>query len=728
VQEDGIWIDDQYYILATAAREPGVNAVLKHDDTFAIFDPSGDIVASGGSEHGLYYDGTRHLSTLTVRLGTTRPLLLSSRTSATNELFGADLTNTDVVEQGAVVLPRDLVHLFRCRFLTQGFAYDRLRIVNYSAARVPLSIIFGYGADFADIFEVRGTRRIRRGVLLPTDVGENFVELAYQGLDDVVRRTRLTWNPPPTAIGESLARCDVRIGPKETVMLSLTVQCGTAPLGTPPLLDGSCDFDAARAAAEERDREKQREYTVVTTSNAQFNEWITRSLADLRLMTTDTGDGQYPYAGVPWFSTAFGRDGIITALEVLWLNPNLARGVLQYLAATQADKVSDEQDAEPGKILHETRGGEMAALGEVPFRRYYGSVDSTPLFVLLAGEYYRRSADLPFIATIWPNIDKAVRWMTEYGDVDGDGFLEYQRHTPNGLVQQGWKDSQDSVFHADGMAAEPPIALCEVQAYAFAALQAASALAAALGEKERATELAVRAASLRLQFEKAFWSEELSTYALALDGRKRPCLVRSSNPGHCLFAGIADPTRAKRVADSLMGADLFSGWGIRTIGMREARYNPMSYHNGSLWPHDNAIAAAGLARYGLTDAVMHIVAGLFEASLYVDLQRLPELFCGFRRRTGEGPTLYPVACAPQAWAAGAVFLLLQSCLGLSIDAVNGHVAVTHGRLPEFLNYVTVRGLTVGPGASIDLQFDRHAHDVGVTVLSRTGQIAVTVTK
>jgi glycogen debranching enzyme len=717
---DGIWVDDQYYILATSARATGRSAVLKCGDTFAVFDRTGDIAGPG--EHGLYHDGTRHLSMLTLSVGGDLPLLLSSRTSSTNELFGADLTNPDLLEGGAVALPRDLVHIFRSRFLTDGHAYERIRLVNYSQQRVTLEVRIHIGADFVDIFEVRGTRRIRRGVRLPARVDGNTVELAYRGLDDLVRRTRLTFDPHPGSLTESAASYVVTLDAHESATAEITVTCAATVGPAAPA------YDAAFALVEQRSRKMQGEYARISTSNQQFNGWIAQSLADVRLMTSDTAYGPYPYAGVPWFSTPFGRDGIITALEMLWINPTLARGVLQYLAATQAQTVSTEQDAEPGKILHETRGGEMAALGEVPFGRYYGSVDSTPLFVILACEYYRRTADLPFIASIWRNIELALSWMQNHGDLDGDGFLEYQRHTPNGLVHQGWKDSQDSVFHDDGLIAEPPIALCEVQGYAFAAWRGAAVLARALGDADRSATLAARAAMVREAFEAAFWLDGLGTYALALDGAKRPCMVRSSNPGHCLYTGIADPNRARLVADSLMSQDLFSGWGVRTIGTREARYNPMAYHNGSLWPHDNALVAAGLARYGFTSGVTAIAEGLFEASLHVDLQRMPELFCGFRRRPGEGPTLYPVACAPQAWAAAAIFLILQSCLGLSIDAIEGKVEVSHASLPSFLDRVTIHGLTIGAGSSVDLLFDRHANDVGVTVLDRSGRVAVINTK
>jgi glycogen debranching enzyme len=720
--KEGIWVDDQYYILATSARAATGSAVLKYGDTFSVFDSYGDIVASRADEFGLYHDGTRHLSSLTLRLGIERPLLLSSRTSADNGLFGADLTNPDVLDHGAVVVPRDLIHIFRARFLSQGQTFERIRLVNYSNTRVSLSLVFTFASDFADIFEVRGTRRVRRGVALPAHVSGNAVELAYKGLDDVVRRTRLSWSPAPTKLGESSARYDLAIDSHEALTLGLIVQCSAGELS-----DTSVDFDRGFADVEARRLEKSSAYAVVSTANEQFNQWVTRSVADLQMMTSDTVHGPYPYAGVPWFSTAFGRDGIITALEVLWMNPSLAAGVLRYLAATQADAMIPEQDAEPGKILHETRGGEMAALHEVPFGRYYGSVDATPLFVVLAGEYYRRTADLDLIKLLWPNIERALGWMERYGDVDGDGFLEYQRRTANGLVQQGWKDSQDSVFHADGTLAQPPIALCEVQGYAYAALRCATTLAAALGQTDRAVALSARADTLRDRFEKAFWWEAHGTYALALDGAKQPCFVRASNPGHCLYSGIVAPDRARKVAAVLMDEEMFSGWGIRTLGRCSARYNPMSYHNGSLWPHDNAIAAAGCAKYGLTDAVLAIMTGMFEASLFVDLQRMPELFCGFRRRPGEGPTLYPVACAPQSWAAGSVFLLLQACLGLSIDALDRRVTISHARLPEFLDQITIRGLRVRD-ASVDLRFDRHAFDDGVTVLSRTGSVQVIVIK
>jgi glycogen debranching enzyme len=467
-------------------------------------------------------------------------------------------------------------------------------------------------------------------------------------------------------------------------------------------------------------------YMAIESSSERFNQWLRRSAADLRMLVSTTVHGQYPYAGVPWFSTPFGRDGIITALQTLWVNPQIARGVLEYLASTQADRVDEVSDAEPGKILHETRASEMARLGEVPFGRYYGSVDATPLFIILAGAYWARTADRAFLGILWPHVQRALAWIDDYGDRDGDGFVEYARRSSTGLVQQGWKDSQDSIFHADGSPADGPIAVCEVQGYVYEARLMAALMADALGHAG-GDRLRHQAEQLRAQFEDRFWCEAESIYALALDGAKRPCRVRSSNAGHCLFSGIAAPDRARRVAEVLTGAEMFSGWGIRTISSAESRYNPMSYHNGSVWPHDNGLVAAGFSRYRFDDLIAAPCAGLFDASVYMDSHRLPELFCGFHRRIGEGPTLYPVACSPQAWASGVVFHLIQSCLRLSIDADQRRLSIDRAILPPFLTYLRLLNLEL-PFGQVDLLFEQHPLDVSVTVLRSEGDFDVSVVK
>jgi glycogen debranching enzyme len=401
--------------------------------------------------------------------------------------------------------------------------------------------------------------------------------------------------------------------------------------------------------------------------------------------------------------------------------------VLKRLAFYQAKTFDPLADAEPGKILHEMRGGEMAALREVPFAQYYGSVDATPLFVMLADAYFQRTGDLPFIDHLWPHILAALEWMDQYGDADGDGFIEYARRSETGLIQQGWKDSWDSIFHADGRLAEPPIALCEVQGYAYAAWTGAARLAEARGEHDRSQRWAERGTNLQRGFERAFWCEDIGTYALALDANKAPCRVRTSNAGHCLFTGIASPERARRVADTLMCDASFSGWGIRTVSAAGARYNPMSYHNGSIWPHDNALIAAGFARYGLMREASRVLGAMFDLSQVVDLYRLPELICGFHRRQDGFPTLYPVACAPQTWAAGAVFLLLQACVGMEVDAANHRVSFTCAVLPESIESLRIVNLRVGD-ASVDLLLTQHAHDIGITVQRREGELEVVAMK
>ena len=720
--DDVIQVQDQFYILATASKSTQRHAVLKHDDTFAVFDISGDVGALGPDEQGLYHEGTRYLSHFRMRLNGQRPLLLSARVKQENELFGADLTNPDLPLANERVLAHDLVHVFRGRFLWNATWHERIRLWNYSRSPVPVSLAFDIDADFADIFEVRGTRRDRRGTRLEPFVSAKDIRFVYRGLDEEVRTTIVEWSDTPSDTSPHMVRFDYDLAPHASAVLTLAIRCERTRRGTPTI-----GYEVAEQKAVRQLDESQSEYATIETSSERFDEWLRRSAADMRMLVSNTPHGRYPYAGVPWFSTPFGRDGIIAALQTLWVNPQIARGVLAYLAATQADHVDEARDAEPGKILHETRTSEMANLGEVPFGSYYGSIDATPLFVILAGAYFERTNDLAFLTRLWPHVHRALAWIDRYGDRDGDGFVEYARQSPSGLVQQGWKDSQDSVFHADGSLAEPPIALCEVQAYVYDARRHAAAMADALGKPEEAAELRRLAEQLRAAFEDRFWCEEESTYALALDGRKQPCRVISSNAGHCLFGGIASPERARRVAEQLVGNEMFSGWGIRTISPAASRYNPMSYHNGSVWPHDNGMIAAGFARYGFDDLIGMPFAGLFDASGFIDGRRLPELFCGFHRRTGEGPTLYPVACSPQAWAAGVVFQLMQACLRLSIDPPSRRLCISRAKLPSFLTYARLCDLQL-PFGKVDLLFERHPGDVGVTVLGKTGDFEISVLK
>ncbi len=692
--------------------------VLKAGDTFLVVDPYGDIQATGRRAEGLFHSDTRFLSYLALSVDGHRLLLLSSNVTEDNLALVIDLTNPDIHFEGRH-LAKDTIHVLRTIVIEDGAYFETLQIRNYGCGPCAFVLMLRFGADFADIFEVRGQTRPQRGRYLPEVLRPSEVVLRYQGLDDVRRETSFSFDIVPDDLSSRSASFRLSLDAGESRSLAFTVHC--MPNGE--RRSCSTDFGECWRNAQRRMQALREQRAVIRSSNVSFNGWLNRSSADIEMLVTMTDTGPYPYAGIPWFSTAFGRDAIITALECLWFAPYLAEGTLRFLAATQATELRPEMDAEPGKILHETRRGEMAALGEVPFGRYYGSVDATPLFVMLARAYFDRTGNIRLIEDIWPNIEAALRWMTDYGDLDGDGFLEYDRRTPTGLVNQGWKDSSDSVFHADGRLSEPPIALCEVQGYAYAAWVGAAALARALGRNERANEFTARAIDLRRRFENAFWCDELGTYALALDRDKRPCRVRSSNAGHTLLTGIASPERAATVAATLMDPTSFSSWGIRTIATTEARYNPMSYHNGSVWPHDNALIALGFARYGLTEPLAKLVTGMFETAIAVDLNRLPELFCGFDRRPGQGPTRYPVACLPQAWASGTVFALMGAMLGISFNPYTRQIRLTRPVLPAFLNEVEITGLTLGTG-SVDLLFRRHTRDVALNILHKEGDVEV----
>jgi glycogen debranching enzyme len=692
---------------------------LKHDDTFIVLDSHGDIGASAGGPDGLFNADTRYLARLELVLDEVQPLLLGSNLRDDNSVLTVDLTNPDVYRQGRIVLQKDLLHIVRTIFLWRGTAYQRIGVQNHGDRPASFDLTLLFDNDFADLFEVRGEKRPHRGVGSGKLLGPADVLLEYRGLDAKSRGTALHFDPRPTRLAVNSATYHLDLAAKQVRSLFVAASCNkSVPLKPAPFFRG--------LLAHRREmRRSTLGATSVETSNDIFNEVLCQSMADLNMLMTDTPQGRYPYAGIPWYSTTFGRDGLITALQMLWIDPRIARGVLKRLAFYQAKVVDPLADAEPGKILHEMRGGEMAALREVPFAQYYGSVDATPLFVLLAGLYFERTGDEETLAELWPAIEAALRWIDGAGDPDRDGFVEYQRASEQGLANQGWKDSYDAIFHADGRLAEGYIALAEVQGYVFAGKMLAARCAARLGRRELAQKLEAEATDLAARFEKAFWCEELGTYALALDGAKAPCRVRTSNAGQLLFTGIVRQDRARIVAADLMRPHFFTGWGIRTVAQGEARYNPMSYHDGSIWPHDNALIALGLARYGLKHSVECVFKGLFDAAGYMDLRRLPELFCGFRREKQRGPTLYPVACAPQAWASATPFTLLEAALGLEFDVARGEIRLRNPRLPAFLNEVVLRDLRLGP-ASVDLRVRRHGDEVSLEVLRTLGQMQVSI--
>jgi glycogen debranching enzyme len=676
-------------------RTPQRLFVLKEGDTFLVADIYGDVT---GDADGLFRNDTRVLSTFRLRFGGQRPSLLSGAVSQDNVFFTAHLTNHPLPPLGDSATPEGVIHVERKRFLWDGRIFERIRLFNYGDQPVQAPLSIQFGADFYDMFEVRGQQRLQRGRRHPSLVSERAVQLRYEGLDSLQRNVCVEFSALPSRLDEHHAEFNVEIVERRPWTLYLEV-------GPGPAAEPSCvRYRTAAAAARRSMRIRQRRGARVHASARLFQSWLDKSRADLALLTTDLPTGPYPYAGIPWFSTPFGRDAIVTALQALWLDPSLAHGVLAFLADHQAQHTSSFRDAEPGKIMHETRKGEMAAIDELPFAKYYGGVDTTPLFIVLAGAYAERMGDPHAVDPFWAALDSAVRWIERSSASSNYGFLSYARGEASGLANQGWKDSNDSVFHQDGSTPEGPIALIEVQGYAYRAYLTMAELAEWRGNHELAGHWKRRAEDLRVSVERHFWQDDLQFYALALDGAGRPCRVRASNVGHLLYMGLPPPERGQALVRQLLSRSFNSGWGIRTLPLEAARFNPMSYHNGSVWPHDVVLCAAGMARYGERDGVVRLMSGMFEAATYFGM-RLPELFCGFERAAGEAPIAYPVACLPQAWAAGSVFMLLQACLGLRIDASELTIHVEQPHLPADIDRLQVQHLQVGK-QRVDLSFQR----------------------
>ena len=711
-------MDDAYNVQVTAAESQDADGLeqmmaLKDADTFVVADAWGDM--KGGAD-GLFHHDTRLLSRFVMTAGLARPSRLSSGISQDNVFFTAHTTNRPLPPMGGRSAPAGVLHIERRRFVRDQRMFERVRMVNHGVEDVLLPLAFDFAADFADIFQVRGTPRPKRGVLETPTLDGRRVRFSYTGVDDVRRTSCLAFSEPPARLTAS--RAEFMFSLPKGRRMDLYVECGPDGCEAPDPLRFRLYALQARVAMRTR---RRRGASIRGPRSPRFNDWLDQSRADVALLTTDLPTGPYPYAGVPWFSTPFGRDGIITAWQMLWLDPSLARGVLTYLAMRQATEFSAFQDSAPGKVMHETRSGEMSRLGEVPFGLYYGGVDTTCLFVALAGAYLKRTGDVAAIRALWPNLLAAVGWMAESGDVSGDGLISYQRAAETGLSNQGWKDSEDSIFHRDGRFPKGPVALLEVQGYAYAAWQAMADMARVTGD-ERQAEWAGRAGAVQALVEDRFWMEDEQFYAIALDGDGEPCRSIGSNAGHLLFTGLPSKERARAVTKRMLGAEFRSGWGLRTLATGQARFNPMSYHNGSVWPHDTALAAAGMAKYGEREAVALLLGEIYAAATHFHL-RLPELFCGFERIPGEPPIAYPVACLPQAWAAGSVFLMLQAALGVTIDAVEGVVQVDRPLLPSGINQLNVTNLQVGEGV-VDLAFHQMGQHTVVVPKRRQGPVSV----
>lgn len=678
--------------METNESAPLTRYVLKDGDSFLVANSVGNIVAPA---EGFFVHDTRIVSRYEMLLGEQEPALLSSAVTQDNVLFVAHLTNRALSAIDEMGAPEGLIHITRSRFLCRQRMFERITCMNYGNRPARLPLRFRLDADFVDMFEVRGSRRPARGRLLGPESSEWGYAFRYEGLDGVERTSSVLFSRPPAQPEPGCMEFVLTLAPGASE--ELYTEIGADQEATPARQRYRDEASEARRHM----RRRQRRGARVSSSGPLFDQWMRRSRSDLALLTSELETGPYPYAGIPWFSTPFGRDAVITAMQTLWLDPELAKGVLRFLARHQAKEESPFLDAAPGKIMHETRKGEMSAMKELPFGLYYGGVDTTPLFIALAGAYLRRTGDLQTIQELWPALLAAVQWIERVCDADARGLLVYSRASDRGLANQGWKDSGDSVFHADGRLAEGPIALVEVQGYAYAALRTM----AELGERwdsRASAHWARRAQELRLTVERHFWMDDAAYYGLALDGDGALCAVRTSNAGHLLQFGLPPPERASAVADQLMSPAFFTGWGIRTVARGEARFNPISYHNGSVWPHDSAICASGLAMAGVRGAATRLLRGAFEAAVHFDM-RMPELFCGFARTQGAPPVAYPVACLPQAWAAGSAFMLLQACLGVEVDSAGKTIHVHRAELPFGIQDVTINDLAVGD-QRVDLVF------------------------
>jgi len=715
---DEVLVGDRYYILASSVAADLPKLVLKHADGFIVADRRGDFPGLPGSEFGFYVDGTRFLTQLELRGQGWRPLLLNATVWGDAFEGGIDLTNPDIVEDERLVLPARALRISRRLLLFRRQLFQTVVLESFARHAFELALAWHFDTDFADVFEVRGHPRRQRGAPLPVVVDKAAATLGYRGLDDVTRTTRLEFDPPPARLDPGCAEFALLLVPGARAKLTVTVTAASDDRAAPAAADWPTALARRRLARDTLHRDATR----IQTDHEAFNRWCRRSREDLHQLLTETPDGWMVYAGIPWYVAPFGRDSVITALQLLPFEPDVARGTLRYLARRQALADDVFTDAEPGKIMHELRHGELANCREVPFVPYYGTVDATPLFLVLLAAYVRWTGDVSLAEELWPAAERAVAWLARFPD----GLLAYRRRSPLGLDNQGWKDSHDAIVHADGTPAEPPVRLVEAQGYHYAALLSAADVAETMGRAGDAQTLRARAAAVRDRFEAAFWMPEEGFYALALDGEGRQCRVITSNPGHCLWTGIAAEARAGAVARRLMADDMFTGWGVRTLSSRErAAYNPMSYHNGSVWPHDTAIAALGMRGYGHTGSFLTLATALFEAVLNFDGLRMPELFCGFPRVEGHGPTRYPVACSPQAWAAGTVFHLVGGILGLAPDAPANYLMLHRPQLPPWLGWIEIRGLRLGE-SRIDLRVSQGREHAAVEILGRSGDAEVVV--
>jgi glycogen debranching enzyme len=730
--------------------------VLKRGNLFAVAGRLGDIFPAGARDQGAYFEDTRFLSKLKLTIAGGPPVVLSTQTSA-EYTSQVDLTVTSTHWGGVFQDPVNFLHLRREQLIDEHFI-ERLTLSNYLVRDLDYWVEYEFACDFADQFEVRGAKRRARGTYFEPLMDDGKAVFCYQGRDGVLYRCEVFFaGRAPDELSAGKARFNFHLGPNESTAVELhalpslhTVRSGTslresadaarreghkpAPLLSELPEDGwlfpgshPVTHPPAQRRYEERIARARADYGAFRQASARirgseeaFNWAISQAIADLKALGIHWDGRRVISAGIPWYASPFGRDALITGFQSLLVNPEMARDALLFLAAHQGKRIDDFREEEPGKILHEIRRGELARTGEVPHTPYYGSVDSTPLFLVLYTEYLQWTDDRATGAQLLPAAEAALDWIETYGDKDGDGFVEYERKTERGLRNQGWKDSWDGVPHLDGTPSEPPIALVEVQGYCIDARRRMARLYRQLGRREDAARCTAAALKLSRRLDEAFWMEEAGTYAIALDREKRQVQSATSNPGHLLFSRVIPPARARRVARTLMEPASFSGFGIRTLAKGQRAFNPLSYHNGTIWPHDNSLIAMGFSHYGLQKSAAQVLTGLYDASRQFRHQRLPELFCGLARAQSELVVSYPVSCSPQAWASGAFFLLLRACLGVYPDAPRKMLKIVNPQLPGWLSELTIEGLCIG-STRLTLHFARGGEGTFATVREMVGE-------
>ncbi|MCY9665068.1 amylo-alpha-1,6-glucosidase [Paenibacillus alginolyticus] len=692
--------------------------VIKENDLFLMTDKTGDIPAGNEAGHGLYTKDTRFLSGLEIRINGKKPILLSS-SAGTNYIATIRMTNPHMESDGQLILWRESVELERQRFIYEGALYETIAFTNFYPKPVAFDFTAQFESDFADMFVVRGFQNGTFGEALPDVMEHQKLVKRYKGTDGVERQTHICWDRKETVVQEdSTIAFNFELAPKERQSVTFFIA---------PYIDGKGSEQVSAQQAIEMLKASYQEWDHNTTSIESnlplFNHLYDRGLQDLRVLLTDLGHGRFPVAGLPWYAVPFGRDSLIAALQMLPAAPNVAKGTLLTMASYQGTKEDVWRDEEPGKIMHEIRYGELALTNQIPFTPYYGTIDATPLFLLLAAEYVQWTGDTALIEQLMPNIEQALHWIDNYGDADGDRFVEYYQKSSKGIANQGWKDSGDSVVHSNGNYAKAPIALAEVQGYVYHAKMKLSPILRQLGKESMADELESSAEDLRQRFESSFWMEEEGFYAIALDADKKQVQSVTTNPGHVLMSGMLQPDRAESVVRRLVAPDMFSGYGIRTMSTESSGYNPMSYHDGSIWPHDNSLVLLGMSRSGFKAETMQVIEGLMKASESFEYHRLPELYCGYDDSIGE-PVPYPVACSPQAWAAGTPLVFLQTMLGIEPDTLGGTIRF-NPVLPSGMTELTVRNMTVAQGKlSLHILFNPQTQTAVVNVLHNTTGLQV----